>query len=168
MPSLLLKPHTTTGSWTQKAPEAEPRVGGEVGPCPGSGAGQGTHLLYAQGPLPFPQMGTEGHLLPATALLGCSHPPTRQFTAASQHREHKGKGTSHHSNQRAHLELLLTHNHRNSLLLLHSCRHPSQQGHQMSLLPKSFRVIFTSLPPEVRAVHDGELSVMSTPRLVVS
>lgn len=89
---------------------------------------------------------------PAAALLGCSHQPTQQFTAASQYRRHKGKGTSCRSHQRAHLGLLLTHNLPNSLLLLHSCRLPSQQGHQMSPLPRSFRVISTSLPPEVRAV----------------
>lgn len=61
--------HPSCSSLTQrqgvglKKPEADPRVGGEVGPCPGSGAGQGTLLLQAQGLLPFPQVGTEGHLL---------------------------------------------------------------------------------------------------------
>lgn len=166
--------HPSCSSLTQrqgvglKKPEAEPRVGGEVGPCPGSGAGQGTLLLQAQGLLPFPQVGTEGHLLPAAALLGCSCQPTKQFTAASQYGRHKGKGTFRRSHQRTRLGLLLTHNLPNSLLFLHSCRLPSQQGHQMSPLPRSFRVISTSLPPEVRAVHDGELSVIRTPGLAVS
>lgn len=158
MPSLLLKPHTVTESWTQKAHEAEPRGGGELGPCPGSGVGQGTHILWAQRLLPFPQVGTEGHLLPATALLGCSHLPTWPFAAASQQGEQKGKGTSHRSHQRGHLGLLLTHNLPNSLLLLHSRRLPSQKGHQSHLSPGlSEPFLHLSLQRHIQYMLDSSL-----------
>ena len=167
VPPLLLKPHTATGSWTQKA----------RGRAKGWRRGQSLPWQWCRaGHAPPPGSGTSalpagghgGHLLPAAALLSCSYQPTQQFTAASQHGRHKGKGTSRRSHQRARLGLLLTHNLPNSLLLLHSRRLPSQQGHQMSPHPRSFRVISTSLPPEACAVHDGELSVIRTPGLAVS
>lgn len=156
VPPLLLEPHTVAGSWTQKAPGAEPRAGGEAGPCPSSSAGQGIHLLWAQGLGPSHRCAQRDISQPQPCLAA--------LPAASQHREHKGKGTSHQSHQKAHPGLLLTDNLLNSLLLLQSHRLPSQQGHQMPPLPRSF-----PQPSLQRNVcYMMESAVISTPGLALS